>query len=165
MIVTHLKHVKEPNNKNSLNILSIDIYEVKIPFRFRYGHAKAKHTGVKSIVSVARDSEGREGYGEAVPRTYVTGETSASVQDSIPELIRHIDLGRSTLENFRDSLANIETALFEENSVPGCALCALDLAVTDLAARQQAIPVSQVLGFRSWDRRRKTTSPIPPRSE
>ncbi len=117
-----------------MDIASIEICEVRIPFRFRYGHASAQHGGVESIICIARDNAGREGLGEAVPRTYVTGETPASVMTVLPKLIRRTLSEADSFAEFQSAIAGIESAY--PDKVPACAICALELAVTDLFAQQ-----------------------------
>ena len=127
-----------------MNLASIELFSVEIPFRFRYGHASASHQGVESIICIARDSNGNEGYGEAVPRSYVTGESVDSVMLHLPELVRHLlPQGRS----FAQFLEAVETAEKSyPRDVPNCAICALETAITDLHARQQSRSVVDLLG-------------------
>ena len=112
--------------------VELEILELLIPFRFKYGHAKAQHKGVKMVLCIARDAEGREGLGEAVPRTYVTGETTSSILQDLPEIIEKADSINSLTEVF----SQIEED--RPNAVPHCAFCALDLALSDLQAQQES---------------------------
>ncbi len=126
----------------NISVHSIEILELCIPFRFRYGHAKARHREVESILCIARDKAGREGYGEAVPRSYVTGESTESIRQTLVELIARCPF--DSFDSFQESLRTIE--LSYPKAVPGCALCALDTAITDLAARQRNRSVAEMLG-------------------
>lgn len=129
----------------SINLASIDVHELQIPFRFRYGHSKAAHKHVKSIVCVARSSDGCEGYGEAVPRRYVTGETVESVQATILELVNRLNLVGYTWVGFQDQIRKLETEVYPD-AVPACAICAIELAVADLVARQNRVSLSELIG-------------------
>ena len=60
-------------------LCEFELREIALPYRFQYGHAAHQHRGLRAIVCVARDESGRVGLGEAVPRTYVTGETCQSI--------------------------------------------------------------------------------------
>jgi L-alanine-DL-glutamate epimerase-like enolase superfamily enzyme len=127
-----------------MNLAAIEICDVRIPFRFRYGHASAKHNGVQSVLCVARDRDGNEGYGEAVPRSYVTGETVASIMQTLPGLIQKSLPANTSFFGFLTSIAGIETEF--PKAVPSCAICALETAVTDLVARQHKQSVTDLLG-------------------
>lgn len=127
-----------------MNLASVEIFSVEIPFRFRYGHASAKHSGVRSVICVVRDADGNEGYGEAVPRSYVTGESIESVMLHFPELVRHLAPARRHFPQFLDAVDAIEKSY--PSTVPNCAICALEIAVTDLVARQRHQSVTELLG-------------------
>ena len=112
---------------------SIEILELMIPFRFKYGHAKARHQGVQSILCIARDQDGREGLGEAIPRSYVTGESTESIRKDLPDIIDQLR-GRP-LNEMKTVFHQIEAA--RPHAVPNGAFCALELALTDLRAQQE----------------------------
>lgn len=126
----------------TVSVQSIEILELCIPFRFRYGHAKARHKGVRSILCIARDNAGREGYGEAVPRPYVTGESTESVRQGLAELVDRCPFG--SFDTFQEWLRTIESSY--PQAVPACAICALEMALTDLTARQRHQSVVEMLG-------------------
>lgn len=117
--------------------IELEVLELLIPFRFKYGHAKARHEGVQMIVCIAKDAEGREGLGEAVPRTYVTGETTASIQQDLPLIVERL---RSQGEQeVREIFAEIEGE--RPHAVPNSAFCAVELALSDLRAQQSEEPL------------------------
>ena len=66
-----------------MKIQSVEILSVKIPFRLTFRHSLAAHDAVESIVVRAYDADGNVGYGECVPRDYVTGESPGSVVDAL----------------------------------------------------------------------------------
>ncbi len=76
-----------------MQIKKIVVRKITIPFRFGYGHAKANHKGVSIIICTAYDNNSRKGFGESVPRTYVTGETCEtaihSIKQIVPRLIKN----------------------------------------------------------------------------
>ena len=74
--------------------MDVEARHIRIPFRFGYGHARKQHVGLDAVVCIARDEEDRQGFGEAVPRTYVTGETCDTVMAEIPDLLE-----QSSVEN------------------------------------------------------------------
>jgi len=116
-------------------LIEVEFRHVQIPFRFRYGHAAKQHSGLEAVVCIARDEEGREGFGEAVPRTYVTGETCESVMAAIPGLLDQTpsNIDQNALRQNRRELATTCKGAFSS-----CACCAIDTALYDLLAQQDA---------------------------
>lgn len=87
------------------------------------------------MICIARDADGRQGIGEAVPRTYVTGETCDSVMTAIPELLRQTSIDGESADDWRQQRA--EFAYNWQGGFPSCACCAIDTALHDLFARRQ----------------------------
>src|SRR5262245_3010550 len=57
----------------------ITIYRLRIPFHQTFRHALQSREESDAVVVKITDSEGRAGYGESLPRSYVTGETTESM--------------------------------------------------------------------------------------
>jgi len=135
---------------------TIEVRTISIPFRFAYGHAKATHRGVEALLCIARGQDGIEGYGEAVPRSYVTGETCESARADLARLAPRLMSGVKDLATFQGQLR----ALAEEwdGPFPACAACALDGAVTDYVARRRGVPLHEVLGNQGSSELRYTGS-------
>ena len=53
----------------------MDVLTAELPFRFSFGHALAARRSSTNVVVRVRLDDGTVGYGEGVPREYVTGET------------------------------------------------------------------------------------------
>ena len=53
----------------------VTLYQMKIPFKFSFGHGSAKRVTSDSFVLVLKTNDGKIGFGEGLPREYVTGET------------------------------------------------------------------------------------------
>jgi L-Ala-D/L-Glu epimerase len=53
--------------------VKIEVRHVSIPMRYRFGHARAARAVADNIVVQVTLSDGTSGFGEAVPRQYVTG--------------------------------------------------------------------------------------------
>ena len=68
-------------------IRSAQLFALDIPFQLAIKHASHTRTASDSVVLRIETSDGTVGYGEAVPRPYVTGETVPSVMDTLE---RHI---------------------------------------------------------------------------
>ena len=61
-----------------LRVERIAAHLVELPFRFRFGHALASRASSVNLIVVVQLADGSIGYGEGVPREYVTGETPES---------------------------------------------------------------------------------------
>ncbi len=64
----------------------IDIYRTSIPMR-RFEHATASRAKAESVIIRLQCSDGNEGWGETLPRDYVTGETLDSVIGDLENII------------------------------------------------------------------------------
>ena len=126
---------------------SLQIYQIRIPFRFSFKHALADRTCAESLLVRLVTESGAEGWGEAVPRAYLTGE---SVQSAWQDLttrwwpaLRELDFpdgvpAADVLDPlYRTADAERHTASF----------AALDLAVHDALARAAGLPLAQWLGY------------------
>ncbi|MEN8191025.1 MAG: enolase C-terminal domain-like protein [Thermodesulfobacteriota bacterium] len=120
-----------------VTIKSFDLYAVDLPFKKPFKHAAAARTTSSSIFLRCITDSGVAGYGECLPRPYVTGET----RDSAFKLLHTIILPKLIGKEF-DSLARVVSFLDECNgkaptdwldrTVPQTAAwCAVDLALLD----------------------------------
>jgi len=130
-------------------IAVVDVLTVELPFRFSFGHALAERSSSTNVVVRVRLEDGSVGYGEGVPREYVTGETvEGAVTALCDRLVPHV-LGA----RLADSGAVVELlaglpALAPDGSLQTAARCALELAVLDAAGRQFGCSVQRWLGAR-----------------
>lgn len=120
-------------------IKSLRLSLIRLPFRVSYGHKKKTHKEVFAVICQAEDEDGHYGLGEAVPRTYVTGETASSVFQEAQRLGKTV-LGQTFTS--RDDIQNHMLALTEqwpaESAFPSCAFCCVDLALHDCLAKYQS---------------------------
>lgn len=103
--------------------------------------------GLEAVVCIARDERGLVGLGEAVPRTYVTGETCESVMAAIPTLLDRMTL--STAERDECIAQRRELVANWDGGFPSCVCCAIDTCLLDLSARQQERSCAELLGAAS----------------
>ncbi len=131
-------------------IRSIMSQAVKLPFRFSFGHALAsRNFSLNVLVKVQVVLEdGREltGWGESVPREYVTGESISSALAAINYAYAPALSGR-----FFASKADLLAALaqiFADNNLDhkpgGASFCALELACLDAMAKANDLKFSQL---------------------
>ena len=67
-------------------IRRVNIYRTAIPMR-TFEHAASSRALAEAIIVRAEFNDGHVGWGEALPRPYVTGESLDSVVDDIREII------------------------------------------------------------------------------
>lgn len=131
-----------------MRFVEFTAYHVRIPLRRPIRHASHRRTETDNIIVKCVLDCGIEGYGEGVPRDYVTGETV----DSALALLRASDLG-SVLEDCNDF--NEAVSLAERMHlapVPGddrgcqgnAARCAVEIALLDAAGKKFRQPLSAV---------------------
>jgi len=65
--------------RGAKRIEAITIYQLRIPFHQAFRHAAQSREESDAVIVRVEDGAGQTGYGEALPRPYVTGETSASM--------------------------------------------------------------------------------------
>ncbi len=131
-----------------MNVVELTAYQVRIPLRKPVRHASHARTATDNVLVRCALADGTEGFGEGVPREYVTGETI----DSALGLLRCSDLA-AQLEPCRDFAAAVALAeRLRLTPVPGddrgcqgnAARCALELALLDAYGRRFGEPLSAV---------------------
>lgn len=118
-----------------MRVAELTAVQVRIPLRKPFRHAARVRTETDNVIVRCVLADGTEGYGEGVPREYVTGETI----DSALALLRDSDLG-SQLEPCGDWPAALALAerlrlapiAGDERGCQGnAARCAVELALLD----------------------------------
>jgi L-Ala-D/L-Glu epimerase len=132
-----------------VRLVELTAIHARIPLKRRIRHASHTRTENDSLLIIARLDDGTTGFGEGLPRKYVTGETIDTVWEhfrtfdfssvlggdlgDLPEVIARLDRLTST------PLANGRRDCF------GNAFrCAIELAVFDAVSRQLNVPFSAV---------------------
>jgi L-alanine-DL-glutamate epimerase-like enolase superfamily enzyme len=126
-----------------VNIASLTLEPLHIPFRVSFKHASAERNVTQSVLVIARSVEGLTGYGEGCPRDYVTGETDASV---VAFFERHREDLQASATDLPALMVWIRTHEQEIDKNPA-AWCALESALLDLFARYNKQPVEKLLGL------------------
>ena len=120
----------------------IDVVTARLPFRFSFGHALAERSESTNVyVRVVLD-DGTVGYGEGVPREYVTGETVESAVTALCERQAPALLGRSLSGPGDVEAAVNEAAPLDATPHANSAHCALELALLDACGKHFGRPVS-----------------------
>jgi len=109
----------------------LDVYRTGIPMR-SFEHAAASRELSEAVVVRLELSDGRCGWGETLPRSYVTGETIDSVIEDLAEVFWPAIAGRQV----GPRLAMELPASGAGGGCANAAACAVDLAVADAAYDQ-----------------------------
>ncbi|MCP4694253.1 MAG: hypothetical protein GY859_39835 [Desulfobacterales bacterium] len=124
-----------------MKIRRLVIRDCDIPFKFRFSQSTNIRDSSEGLLTEATTENGTTGYGECLPREYVSGETTAGVVAAI-ESVAHRVVGREF--NHVDEIAAWSDALAARLSAGGraasCARCALELAVLDAFGRERSLP-------------------------
>lgn len=136
----------------------LSVYCLRIPFVQAFRHATKDRHESDAIVVEAR-AEGAVGYGEALPRDYVTGETERSVLDV---LVHHAWPRLSGFEiaapsgGLLEALGGLLDDIFGAAPAPAggfiahhSARCALELALVDLSLKLRQKNLGELLEPRS----------------
>lgn len=139
-----------------MRIRDLTAWHVRIPLKSTVRHASHTRRETDSIVVRCRTDDGNEGWGEGLPREYVTGETIetaltqlnetdfvAQLGDSYGGLDAVIDACRQLELSEPDGLGP-ENAVGRRDSFGHSARCALELAVLDAATRSVGEPFSEI---------------------
>lgn len=132
-----------------MRISKLDIGTFEAAFRFDYHSTHLRRQKADSVIITMGFEDGLTGYGESVPRTYVTGESPASVTALVRDLFAGIVVGRQI-----DSVGDVARLLEElkqtcaRQGVTACqsALGAVDVALLDGLGKQRGLPVFRLLG-------------------
>lgn len=132
-----------------MRVVELEARYVRIPLKRKVTHASHVRTATDNVVVRCVLSDGRVGYGEGVPRDYVTGET---IDFSI-DLLTRSDLGKQLTADCPDFPAAVHLAeRIKLVPVPGddrmiqgnAARCAVELAVLDAFGRAFGEPLTKV---------------------
>ena len=118
------------------------LYRLDIPFTTTFTHAAASRAATQSVW-VEASADGQVGVGEACPREYVTGESLESVEDFFRRHSASISREATSLPALTRWLERNNAAVDANPS----AWCAVELALLDLLAHREGIPVELLLGL------------------
>ena len=131
-----------------MRVKELTAWQVRVPLKKPIQHASHTRTDTDNVIVRCVLDDGTEGYGEGVPRDYVTGETV----DSALHLLRHSELAAQmpNCGSFADAVASVERLVLApiEGDERGCrgnaARCALELALLDAYGKHFHTPLSTV---------------------
>ena len=121
-------------------IEDLGLYSIDIPFRESFRHSSADRARTQSVWAEAR-AGGVTGVGEGCPREYVTSESLSSAREFFARrregLCRQIQSVEHLVAWVRENEADIDQS--------PAAWCAIELAILELFALREGVPVEGVL--------------------
>jgi muconate cycloisomerase len=135
----------------TLRATQLDIYRTSIPMR-SFEHAAASRDVAEAVVVRAAFSDGGCGWGETLPRRYVTGETIETVLADLEAIVWPAAAG-ADFTDAAAALAAIPTAAGDGRCL-NAAACAVELACVDWALRRGGpAAMGGLIGGRTMARR------------
>lgn len=124
----------------------MDIWRLKLPFHFPFKHSLATHAGSENLVVKVTTDSGAAGYGEGVPRPFVTGETLPGALSFLTETLgaRMLHASFASPGELLHELGKAPEEM-ESSAFPG-AWCALETALLDAAGHVWGQSLSDFLG-------------------
>jgi muconate cycloisomerase len=126
---------------SAASIASLELLAVDLPLRKPFKHAAAERSSSESVFLKCVTDAGSVGFGECLPRKYVTGETRDGAFDLLREamLPRLLGLRFESMAEVEDFLARCDgrapRAWLDAATPQGAAWCAVDLALLDAFGR------------------------------
>jgi L-alanine-DL-glutamate epimerase-like enolase superfamily enzyme len=114
------------------------IYHIRLPLKIAFAHARSVRRETDNIVVEAIAENGMSGFGEGVPREYVTGETPESSLRYLAEFDYSLLSGE--WDSMESGVARLERhsaciPVRSGSAFPGAAYCALELGLLDALTR------------------------------
>lgn len=122
---------------------------VQIPLKTKIRHASYTRRMTDSVVVRCRLADGTEGWGEGLPREYVTGETIESAFELIRETPLSEQLG-ANLETLEEAIGVCEQFKLNRpkpdprNCYGNSIRCAIELSILDAVCRATDRPLSEI---------------------
>jgi len=126
-----------------MRVKSIRINHLRIPLKTPFQHALHDRKVAESLIVCVEDEDGRVGYGEIIPRQYLTGETIESViNDHAPALAKvfmdkKFDDKQQLFSALSSQLENTDREL--------ATWCGFEVALLDLGGRCFGFPIGETV--------------------
>ena len=142
--------------KGKSKIASLEAIPLHIPFTRAFVHSKTGRATSDSVIVRLTGSDGLRGYGEGLPRAYVTGEDLSGVVGMLkdrlgPEVSKwDFESGMEGIEQITSLLGVCAESLNTDADAVtwNATLCAVELALLDWIFKRSGEPISAWLGPR-----------------
>jgi len=148
VLFTARKEERARRKNMSNRLVQLELYHLRLPFRGRFSHAAAARSETDTVIAAALLADGTVGFGEGVPREYVTGETVESVlyniSDTLAGQLEHVEpRSYAELLDFVDKLPFRN----EQGQIINSARCCVELALLDVYGKYFGSSVSSISGW------------------
>ncbi|MFC1541915.1 mandelate racemase/muconate lactonizing enzyme family protein [Candidatus Latescibacterota bacterium] len=137
-------------NPGKLTIAAAECKPIKLEFRLNVSHSLASRNFTENIIAEIQSDSGICGFGESVPRKYVTGETIESVLDTSGRMLSLLKEksfhSPGEVVGFLKDIGKSDLGIRNP-----AALCAVELALLDLAGKVWDMTVSEIIGLEKND--------------
>ena len=136
-----------------MQLRHLTAYHVRIPLKHKVRHASHAREETDSVVVRCELDNGAIGWGEGLPRPYVTGETI----DHVWSVIAESDLARQLAQPFDNltqaikltdqiklKVSDGDRTFVERGCFGNSARCAIELSLLDAATRSEGVPLSRI---------------------
>ena len=127
-------------------VTQLDLFAVDLPFKVAFKHAAAARTTSESLFLRARLDDGTEGWGESLPRAYVSGEAREQAFALLRDTILPALAGRS-FRSLPEAMSFLEKCdgkappeWVSPETPQTAAWCSVDLALLDAFGRASGEP-------------------------
>ncbi len=135
-------------------IVSLEVFPLHIPFNRAFVHSKTSRSTSDSVVVRLTGRDGLRGYGEGLPRAYVTGEDVAGVVEALKDRIGaevmklEFGSGVGAVEQIGSFVEEWAERLSKGSDVVAwnTTMCALELALLDWAFKRSGESIASWLG-------------------
>lgn len=130
-------------------LLRIELLSISIPFRSRFSHATVQRDVSENLIIIATLSDGTTGYGEAIARTYVSGETSEAVAQSVKSIFapKLTGLAPSSFADLLNALDELPLVNPQNDRPIVAARCATELALLDAFGKHFGRGLQEIGGW------------------
>lgn len=132
-----------------MRISQLTAHHVRISLRTKVKHASHQRTENDSVLVCCRLDDGTEGWGEGLPRPYVTGETIDSAFDQLNATNWSGQLGEQLSDipsaiSLCDKIQLANTPTDARDCFGNAVRCAVELSILDAVTRSLGVPLSDV---------------------
>ncbi|WP_018015360.1 mandelate racemase/muconate lactonizing enzyme family protein [Teredinibacter turnerae] len=129
-------------------ITALALHETTIPFRLAFNHTTKSRSEVEGIILEVHTNSGAVGFGEALPRKYVTGETHTSVIKHATKTVlpRLLGMEFSSIEEIAIWFENFHNIFESIDPKEQCIKTLVEIAVLDAFGRDTEKPLIDLMG-------------------
>jgi L-Ala-D/L-Glu epimerase len=126
-----------------LRLRRLQLHLIDVPFKTAFKHAAHERRSSLNVAVGLESDEGLWGWGEGLPREYVTGEMAEAVYEAAAKLPEAVEW--PAFESMDDFSANLPA--LSDTLLPGhpSGRCAVELALIDLAGKTFGVSAEQII--------------------